>query len=76
MSKIKPYKEGVEKSQALNEPTVAYGAVERNAEDYLKGIPQDTMQYLVDLALEDYERGRCTPHSQMDSWIKGRMGWK
>lgn len=76
MSKIKPYKESVEKSQTVSEPMVAYGAVERNAEDYLKDIPQDTMQSLVDLAIEDYEMGRCTPHSQMDSWIKERMGWK
>ncbi|EGF55988.1 hypothetical protein [Bacteroides fluxus] len=67
MSKIKPYKESVEKSQTVSEPMVAYGAVERNAEDYLKDIPQDTMQSLVDLAIEDYEMGRCTPHSQMDS---------
>ncbi|WP_274972443.1 hypothetical protein [Bacteroides fluxus] len=76
MSKIKPYKGSVEKSQTVSEPMVAYGAVERNAEDYLKDIPQDTMQSLVDLAIEDYEMGRCTPHSQMDSWIKERMGWK
>lgn len=76
MSKIKPYKESVEKSQTVSEPMVVYGAVERNAEDYLEDIPQDTMQSLVDLAIEDYEMGRCTPHSQMDSWIKERMGWK
>lgn len=76
MSKIKSYKGSVDKSQTVSEPMVAYGAVERNAEDYLKDIPQDTMQSLVDLAIEDYEMGRCTPHSQMDSWIKERMGWK
>ena len=76
MGKIKPYKEDVKKTQAVNEPMVAYGAVERNVEDYLKDIPQDTMQSLVNLAIEDYEMGRCTPHSQMDSWIKERMGWK
>lgn len=76
MSKIKPYKEDVKKLQTVSEPMVAYGAVERNAEDYLKDISQDTMQSLVDLAIEDYEMGRCTPNSQMDSWIKERMGWK
>ena len=27
-------------------------------------------------AIDDYEMGRCTPHSQMDIWVKERMGWK
>lgn len=78
MSKIKPYKEEAEKPQVnhVDEPMLAYGTMVRNAEDYLKDIPQETMQSLVDLAIEDYEMGRCTPHSQMDAWIKGRMGWK
>ncbi len=44
MSKIKSYKGSVDKSQTVSEPMVAYGAVERNAEDYLKDIPQDTME--------------------------------
>lgn len=76
MSKAKLHKEDEEKLQAVNESMVAYGAVVHSAEDYLKDIPQDTMQALVDLAIEDYEMGCCTPHSQMASWLKKRMGWK
>lgn len=60
----------------VNEPTAIYGTMEHNTIAYLKSIPQNTMQTLVDLSIEDYEMGRCTPHSQMDSWIKKRMGWK
>ena len=60
----------------VNEPMGVYGAMEHPAKDYLKRIPQDTMRALVDLSVEDYEMGLCTPHSQMDSWIKERMGWK
>lgn len=75
MSKIKPYKKE-EKPQVVSEPMMAYETMEHHAENYLKAIPKETMQALVDSAMEDYEMGRCTPHSQMDSWIKERMGWK
>lgn len=76
MSKIKPYKEIVKQSQTVSEPMIAYGAMGHNVEDYLKAVPKETIRSLVDLAIEDYKMGRCTPHSQMDSWIKERMGWK
>ena len=39
-------------------------------------IPEETMRTLIDSAIDDYEMGRCTPHSQMDIWVKERMGWK
>jgi len=76
MDKIKIYKEQESRKQNVADSMVAYEVVERNVEDYLKAIPQDVMQSLVDRALEDYELGCCTPQSQMDSWIKKRMGWK
>lgn len=76
MSKVRLYEENQEKPQAVNEPMVVYGTMECYAKDYLKGIPQETMQSLVDLAIEDYEMGHCIPHSQMGSWMKERMGWK
>lgn len=76
MSKAKSYKETKQKSQAVSEPIAAYGTVECNVESYLDTIPEKTMRTLVDSAIEDYEMGHCTSHSQMDSWIKERMGWK
>lgn len=72
----KRYKKIEESSQVVGEPMVAYGAMVRHVEDYLEAIPVETMRTLVDLALEDCEKGLCTPHSQMDAWIKERMGWK
>lgn len=31
------------------------------------------MRTLVDSAIEDYEMGHCTPHPQLDSWIKEQL---
>ena len=53
-----------------------YNSTVRSAEEYLEMIPEETMRILIDSAIDDYEMGRCTPHSQMDIWLKERMGWK
>lgn len=73
---MKPYKEQKSKGQDVGEPMIAYDCVGRNAEGYLEAVPRDVMQALVDSAIEDYEMGHCISQSQMDSWIKKRMGWK
>lgn len=76
MDKIKSYQEPQKEEQDVNEPIAAYGIARRNAKDYLEAVPQDIMQTLITFAVEDYEKGRCTSQSQMDSWVKGQMGWK
>ncbi len=69
-----PQKEG--QSQKVNEPMAVYNSTVRSAEEYLEMIPEETMRILIDSAIDDYKMGRCTSHSQMDIWVKDRMGWK
>lgn len=73
MSKATSYKETKQESQAVSGPIAAYGTVECNVESYLEIIPEKTMRTLVDSAIEDYEMGHCTPHSEIDSWIKVQL---
>lgn len=49
-----------------------YNSTIRSAEEYLEAIPEETMRALVDLSIEDYKLERCTPHSELDVWIKER----
>ncbi|NDW11798.1 hypothetical protein D0T50_02705 [Bacteroides sp. 214] len=39
-------------------------------------IPADLMLEMYELAKKSIKEGRCTPHSEIDSWVKERMGWK
>lgn len=76
MKKGKTYQKEEKLPQSRQESVVTYGIVACSVEDYLNAIPEDTMRSLIDLSLEHYRHGRCTPQIQMDSWIKNRMGWK
>lgn len=60
----------------VGEPIASYSYGICNAEEHLEKVPENTMRMLIDIALDDFKAGRCTPHSQIDAWIKGRMGWK
>ena len=76
LDKPKYYSEKGEQLQKVSEPMAVYNSTVRSAEEYLEMIPEETMRILIDSAIDDYEMGRCTPHSQMDIWVKERMGWK
>ena len=76
MDKPKYYPEKEEQSQKVSEPMAVYNSTVRSADEYLEMIPEATMRILIDSAIDDYKMGRCTPHSQMDIWVKERMGWK
>lgn len=72
----KQYKIIEEQPQVVGEPMVSYGYGTCSAEEYLKKVPEDSIRMLIDIALDDFKSGRCTPHSQIDARIKERMGWK
>lgn len=76
MDEHKHYKKIESEPETANEPMAVYNPTVRSAEEYLESISGEVMRALVDLSVEDYKMGRCTPHSQIDAWVKERMGWK
>jgi hypothetical protein len=74
MKKPKSYKEQ-NTQQTVNEPIAEYSSVSM-MEDFVNSIPEDALMQAAQFAVKEHREGRCIPHSQIDSVIKERMGWK
>ena len=42
----------------------------------IHGIPREVMIAAAEHALKENRAGRCIPNSQVESYIKAKIGWK
>ena len=75
MSKSKPYKEQKNTKQKVGEPIAEYSSVSV-MDNFVNSIPKDALEQAIQFAIKEHHEGRCTSHSQIDSVLKERMGWK
>ncbi len=64
-----------EKTAIVCEPAVAYSYEYPTVEEFVDSLPTESIQQLVDFAIDEYEAGHCIPHSQVKAEINQLMGW-
>lgn len=75
MDESKPFKEQEPSRQTASEPAMSYSSVAM-MEDFANNMPQDVLKLAVEFAVKEHREDKCIPSCQIDSIIKGRMGWK